>query len=170
MNMVQPPRQDRERRKAQNRASQRAYRERKEVQLRDLAASLKEMETVMAEAKRENEQLDARLQKMRNEMEGLRRENEALRRMNGAQGGSWVHEEITGTRYKGMNVTPESRQGGSTPPHSDEGYGGDSRSNTASVIGTPEDMEIGGLDWDCELLESKRMPATMADEDDQVLW
>jgi regulator of replication initiation timing len=142
--MIQPPRQDRERRKAQNRASQRAYRERKEVQLRDLAASLKELEMAMAEAKHDNEQLEDRLGRMKNEMEVLRKENEALRRTEEApQAGSRVQEKITLTRDKLSMETTRRVQGKPMLPHSDEGYEGDSRSNTASAISTPKDMDMG---------------------------
>jgi uncharacterized membrane protein YgaE (UPF0421/DUF939 family) len=166
--MLQPPQQDRERRRAQNRASQRAYRERKEVQLRDLAASLKETETAMAEAKHENEQLEARLKKMKDELEVLRKENEALRRTDMLQEGSLSQSKVTSTRGKNEDTTG-TRQGEPIPPHFDEGYEGDSRSNTVSVIGTPKDIEMGGFDWDRVLLESKEIPA-MAEVSDHIVW
>jgi hypothetical protein len=140
------PKQDRERRKAQNRASQRAYRERKEIQLRDLAASLKETEAAMAEAKQENQQLAAKLDSMRIDLEGLRKENEALRRMNG---GRCAEQQVT--EHKRM-VMPKM-------PPMDEGYEGGSRSNSASVIGTPTDMEltVDGFGWE-SLSQGKQTP------------
>lgn len=164
---MQPLRQDRERRKAQNRASQRAYRERKEVQLRDLAASAKELDMAMAEAKQDNEQLEDRLERMEHEMEVLRKENEALRRSDASQASSPVQEKPTFTRDKLSMNTIGRVQGKPMPPHSDEGYEGGSRSNTASVISTPKDMDMGVIDWDRVL--SKGMPGVV-DVDDQIFW
>jgi septal ring factor EnvC (AmiA/AmiB activator) len=154
-----PPKQDRERRKAQNRASQRAYRERKEIQLRDLAASLKETEAAMAEAKQENLRLAARLDSMRNDLEGLKKENEALRRMDGRQD---AQRQVT--EHRGM-VMP-------TPPPMDEGYEGESPLNSASVIGTPTDMEltVDGFDWE-SLSQGKQTPLADPPLDEaEVFW
>lgn len=166
-----PRKQDRERRKAQNRASQRAYRERKEVQLRDLAASLKETEAAMAETKYENKQLEARLDKMRSDLEALRKENEALRMMDGMQEGSQMQETVKTTQDMGLRKI----QGVPTPPRSDETYDGDSRSNTASVIGTPKDVNFAmkGFNWDSVSLDSKETPMVGQDVGDgggEVYW
>lgn len=159
--MLQHPRkQDRERRKAQNRASQRAYRERKEVQLRDLAVSLKEIETAMAEAKQENEALEARLTSMRAELEVLKNENETLRKVEVGQESVLLRERGKMTKAEGLKM-----QGALTPPQTDEGYDEGSRSNTASLIGTPDDMEFAteGFIWDGALLGSKEVPAVDPD-------
>ena len=74
-----------ERRKAQNRASQRAYRGRKENQLRGLVANLKESEAAVAEANQETSQLVAKLKSVRSDLEMLRKENDALRSAYGIQ-------------------------------------------------------------------------------------
>ena len=122
----------------------------------------------MAEAKHENEQLGARLKKMKNEMEVLRKENEAFRGTGKPQEGSQSELKVTSTRGKNIDTTGE-RRGEPTPPYFDEGYEDDSRSNTASVIGTPRDIETGGFDWDRVLLESNEIPA-IAEVGGQIVW
>lgn len=60
------------RRKAQNRAAQRAFRERKEKHVKDLEAKLADMEAAQQQASVENERLKRDLQKMSTENEILR--------------------------------------------------------------------------------------------------
>jgi AP-1-like factor len=60
------------RRKAQNRAAQRAFRERKERHVKDLESRLNELEQAQTEAVSENERLKRDLQKMETENEILR--------------------------------------------------------------------------------------------------
>jgi hypothetical protein len=167
--MQQPRRkQDRERRKAQNRASQRAYRERKEVQLRDLAASLKSTETAMAVVKIENGQLRARLGKMKKNLEVLSKENEVLMRRNRGEEGSRVQNMVVNSAHTGM------ARGAPTPSLFDECYEGSTRSNTVSVIGTPKGMKGDELLWNGMSLDSKGMPMvgpSMAEEEaEEISW
>lgn len=167
---VQQPRrkQDRERRKAQNRASQRAYRERKEVQLRDLAASLKSMEAAMAVVKVENGQLRAKLGRMEKNLEVLSRENEALTRIDRREEGSMTQNILVISAHTGM------ARGAPTPPLFDECYESSTRSNTVSAIGTPNHMKRDELVWNDMSLDSKGMPMvgpSMAEEEtEEVFW
>ena len=151
---VQQPRrkQDRERRKAQNRASQRAYRERKEVQLRDLAASLKSIEAAMAVVKIENGQLRARLGKMKKNLEVLSKENEGLMRIDKREEGSRMQNMVVNSAHTGM------ARGEPTPPLFDECYESRTRSNTVSVVGTPKNLKREELAWNGMSLDLKEMP------------
>lgn len=65
------------RRKAQNRAAQRAFRERKEKKVKDLEAKLEALEETQALTATENERLKRDLQKMSTENEILRATNQA---------------------------------------------------------------------------------------------
>lgn len=105
----------------------------------------------MAEAKQENLQLAARLDSMRGDLEHLRRENEKLRK------------QEQGTKHsEGLPMTP---------PAMDEGSEGGSRSNSASVVATPTDMEVTSFDWEGLLSHSKHMPlAGPRLEEGEVFW
>jgi AP-1-like factor len=72
------------RRKAQNRAAQRAFRERKEKHVKDLEAKLADLEAAQQHASKENERLKRDLQKMSTE-------NEILRATTSMGGGSNNH-------------------------------------------------------------------------------
>ncbi|KAM5361451.1 hypothetical protein ACJZ2D_013078 [Fusarium nematophilum] len=77
------------RRKAQNRAAQRAFRERKEKHVKDLEAKLAGLEAAQQHASRENERLKRDLQKMSTE-------NEILRATSHVGHGSMSPEPATG--------------------------------------------------------------------------
>jgi len=64
-----------QKRKAQNRAAQRAFRERKERHLKDLQAKTVELEEVTSKMTEENNQLKARLQALEMENSALKGQN-----------------------------------------------------------------------------------------------
>lgn len=80
------------RRKAQNRAAQRAFRERKEKHVKDLEAKLADLEAAQQQASVENERLKRDLQKMSTENEILR----ATSQMGGMHKNSMSSEPATG--------------------------------------------------------------------------
>ncbi|QPG97406.1 hypothetical protein C2857_006270 [Epichloe festucae Fl1] len=73
------------RRKAQNRAAQRAFRERKEKHVKDLEAKLADMEAARQQASVENERLKRDLHKMSTENEILRATSSASNGHNGSR-------------------------------------------------------------------------------------
>lgn len=62
-----------QKRKAQNRAAQRAFRERKEKHLKDLETKVAELEKASASANQENSQLRAQVEKMTVELSGYKK-------------------------------------------------------------------------------------------------
>ncbi|KAH6607372.1 hypothetical protein Trco_003685 [Trichoderma cornu-damae] len=80
------------RRKAQNRAAQRAFRERKEKHVKDLESKLASLEAAQKAAANENERLRRDLQRMSTENEILR----ATSAMNQGRNGSHSPDHLTG--------------------------------------------------------------------------
>ncbi|OAA42701.1 bZIP transcription factor (Fcr3) [Metarhizium rileyi] len=87
------------RRKAQNRAAQRAFRERKEKHVKDLEAKLAHMEAVQQQASVENERLKRDLQKVSTE-------NEILRATSSVSSGQNVSHSPEPTTTGPMNYNP----------------------------------------------------------------
>lgn len=83
----------RQKRKAQNRAAQRAFRERKEKHLKDLETKVEELEKASASANQENSQLRAQMEKMHMELNAYKKKVSLL--VNNSRGAGMTAKRST---------------------------------------------------------------------------
>ncbi|GAP86794.1 putative transcription factor PAP1 [Rosellinia necatrix] len=90
-------------RKAQNRAAQRAFRERKEKHLKDLETKVEELEKASSAANNENSQLRAQLEKLNSELEQYKKLSAVSTRSRPSTGSSRGHSTFGSAAIQNIN-------------------------------------------------------------------
>ncbi|GKT96112.1 BZIP transcription factor [Colletotrichum tofieldiae] len=123
------------RRKAQNRAAQRAFRERKERHVKDLEAKLANLEAEAQQKSTENERLKREMQKISTENEILR----ATSSMNGHHSSSSPEPRMTGP----MHYNPKDFYSDLLAPHNNK-----TPSHRVAISSDGERLLAAGATWD----------------------